>query len=351
MLIKQVDDDLKTFSRDTEGVAMEAELEVAEEQAGWTMTRQSLDASPEGISFCGLEIKKFDDGAMGSGIAIRQPRQIERLERLVAEIDQEREAASTAAAEGTGVAATSRDRDQVWLPVPANWSPVSSAEQVERADPDSYARYMGALMWMQQTMQHGPYTSLLSSTTGNPSQLDADFQEQLMRYYVGPAKELELRFYQGPAGFSRRQPIPLHLFSDVGDCRAKDGGLQKAYMLKMGPRGHPGGACIWRSKKTVLAESIAAGETEGFNDTMKVAVRGRMTSEEIAGMRKDPRITQPIIAQSPPPTEIQTSKALVDDCANRDGGVWDDSAVRVMTVRRFGPPVAQSATAATTEEG
>jgi hypothetical protein len=64
---------------------------------------------------------------------------------------------------------------------------------------------------------------------------------------------------------------------------------------------------------------------------MKVAVRGRMASEEIGA--PDPRITHPITAQSPPPTETYPGAGRR---ANRDGGVWDDSAVRVMTVRRFG---------------
>jgi hypothetical protein len=46
VVVKQADDDLKVFSRDAEGDLMEKELEVAEEKAGWTMTRHALDTAP-----------------------------------------------------------------------------------------------------------------------------------------------------------------------------------------------------------------------------------------------------------------------------------------------------------------
>jgi hypothetical protein len=72
--------------------------------------------------------------------------------------------------------------------------------------------------------------------------------------------------------------------------QSKDGGLQSLH-TRWGHRGHPGGACRSGAQKTVLAESIAAGKHRGFNDIMKVAVRGRMASEEIGA--PDPRITQP----------------------------------------------------------
>ena len=55
---------------------------------------------------------------------------------------------------------------------------------------------------------------------------------------------------------------------DVGDCGAVDGTFQKARMFKMGPPGHPGGAFSWRSNKTTWAESVPAGETEAFNDSL-----------------------------------------------------------------------------------
>jgi hypothetical protein len=58
-VVKQADDDLQEFSRDSEENLMEKELEAAEQNAGWTMTRHDLDTAPmeQGIPFCGMSIR------------------------------------------------------------------------------------------------------------------------------------------------------------------------------------------------------------------------------------------------------------------------------------------------------
>jgi hypothetical protein len=180
-----------------------------------------------------MKIVKFNYDSEGSGLAISQQKQIERLDKLLAELVSSKEAgAESICMEG--------NRNQTWCPVPTGWSAIESAVQQERADQHIYARNMGALMWMQQTAQHGPHTSVLSGHTSNPSRMDADFQEKLLRYYVGPARELQLHFYKGPPNFNRRQVTQQHAFVDVGCCGAVNGGLQKGRMHKMGPKDFPG---------------------------------------------------------------------------------------------------------------
>jgi hypothetical protein len=124
----------RLFSRYGEGVAMEA---------GWSSRgRQGgLDSRcvTEGISFCGLEIKKFDDGAMGSGIAMSSLDRSRRLEG-VAEIDQQREAGEYCRRNRCG---HQRDRDRV-APSACQLEQVQLNRSSARTC-DSYARYVGAL--------------------------------------------------------------------------------------------------------------------------------------------------------------------------------------------------------------
>jgi hypothetical protein len=63
------------------------------------------------------EIKKFDDGAMGSEIAIGRSSGWKETRN---EIDQEREGSTVSSRRNRG--GHQQGRDQVWLPVPANWS-------------------------------------------------------------------------------------------------------------------------------------------------------------------------------------------------------------------------------------
>ena len=326
LVIKYVDDTIKGFSRNAYGEQMEDELEGAEKNAKWTMKKHSLDDAPAtaGINFASIRIRKFDYGASGSGLALSQQRQLARLEEILAQ----HEDGSTAI-------------KQVWCPVPKDYTLLASAALPAKADKELYARYMGALLWMQQTALHSPATSILASRTGNPSAMDAEFQVQLLRYYTGPAKELELHFYQGPPGHNILTVLEQHVFVDVGDCGAVDGKFQKARLMKMGPSGHPGGAFMWRSKKTACAESVPAGETETFNDSLKDTVRYRIMSEEIAGLRQDSRITIPRIIGSAPPTITTAPVTIVDDSNSTERGIWNCRA-RETVMRRFdtNPPTA-----------
>jgi hypothetical protein len=192
-------------------------------------------------------------------------------------------------------------------------------------------------------------------TAQNPSEMDAKFQRDVMHYYTETAEDLALRFDRGPADFHRREVLQQHVFADTGDCGAVNGGLQKDMILKMGPRGHPGGAVIWRSKKTSWADSISAGEVEIYNDALKFAVRSRILSEEIAGLRQDHLSTEHIIEGSAPPTMMEVSEALANDLSSQDGSIWDcpvrEAAMRRIAGNRRAGVVAAGATPDATMTG
>ena len=121
---------------------MEKKLEQAETKAGWTMTFHNLDTASltVGVPFAGMRIRTLEYGFSRSGIAISQQRQLERLDKIVAD---ERP--------------TDTSNNVVWCPVPPNWNAVASAEQPKRADQEAYAKLMGSLMWMTQIAMHRPH--------------------------------------------------------------------------------------------------------------------------------------------------------------------------------------------------
>ena len=321
LVVKQVDDILKVFSRDAEGDAMETDLLAAEKDAQWTMTGHALDEAPseEGVEFCGIRVRKYDHQGQ-TGLALSQQRQLARLDKLVAE----------EAAEGR----QSSNVHPVWSPVPPTWNAVASAACPERAQQEPFARTMGALQWMSHTAMQSPASSILSGKTGNPSVMDRNFQHQLLHYHTGPAREVELHFARGPLTADRRVVLEQHGYVDVGDCRAPDGSLQKAWGIKLGPAGFATGCYSWRSTKTKMATTVPAGELEALNDVLKYLMKWRMASEEIAGLRDDPRLTATRLTDSAPPTWLATSRDVVTDGQWRDGGVWG-CPVRAAWHRRF----------------
>jgi hypothetical protein len=159
-----------------------------------------------------------------------------------------------------------------------------------------------------------------------------------MRYYVGRLAELELRFYQGPAGFSRRRHSATSLLTWGLQTRQ----VCRAYMSRWG-HGHPGRQHL-ALKKQLLAESIAAGETEGFNDTMKVA-GGR----DIGGdwMRRPPHHT--LNCSVTTTTEIQSKAAGRRSPTGMVGS--GDSAVVIDNAGACPLWLSQPAAAAAAEEG
>ena len=88
-----------------------------------------------------------------------------------------------------------------------------------------------------------------------------------------------------------------------------------------------------------MATSVPAGETEALNDVLKHVVKWRVASEEIAGVRDDPRLTATRLTDSAPPTWLAAPRDVVADSQCRDGGVWD-CPVREAVYRRFAPPTA-----------
>jgi hypothetical protein len=78
---------------------------------------------------------------MGSGIAIRQLARLRATGRLV-EIDQQREAGEYRSSRRNRGGRHQQGQRPSVAPSACQLEPVSSAEQVERADPGSYARYI-----------------------------------------------------------------------------------------------------------------------------------------------------------------------------------------------------------------
>ena len=210
------DDGLIIHSNDEDGRALYEEL-VKNLLSKWKCTFQSPLRDYTGI--------KFDYNNNGS-VTLTQPSQVEAVRAHFFPDGQVPE---------------------TFLALPKDWSPESS-QLAQRSNVKSYMQDIGTVGYMRLTMPESNTFSLLSSQSKNPSVEDKKAVRHFAAFII-TRKAVGITYHPSEGSRNINECVNFHCFTDASPGDNLDGSAQISWLIKMGPRGHPGGAVIMKNIK------------------------------------------------------------------------------------------------------
>ena len=274
-----VDDSVTARSRNSQGQAMYRELQLHMAQKGFQVVSEQLDDCPQGITFAGMDVRKFTNGR-GSGLAVTMRAMVEPVKESV-------EAFESVC---PGVRA---DDQAVRLPMTAGWTPLAAAQAMRsgenRAPVLPFLKLAGQLLWVESVAPRSCIPSVMCSFSRSPGMAEWACLVEAARYFLATS-HLPLMFYRDPQAIERGVNVPMrqHAYVDAGAPDSVNGVGRMAHMFKMGEPGTDSGGYIFYTRQIVEGASTIADETTALAACIPRVLGARLLSEELAGQRCDP---------------------------------------------------------------
>ena len=170
-----------------------------------------------------------------------------------------------------------------YLSLPKGYSGLVSS-QSPKIDPKKYQEILGQMAFLRYTRSESPAQSFLASKAHDPSEADLDALYHFARF-IWTTRHVPLTFYPGPIDANIDVPMEFNAWSDAAES---DHNIERrmhiAWIIKGGPRGHPGGGIVTKNKQQpgVVADSVPIGELHTQLQCSKDAVNLRHFGEELA---------------------------------------------------------------------
>ena len=274
-----VDDSVTARTRNSQGQAMYRELQVHMAKKGFQVVAEQLDDCPQGITFAGMDVRKFTNGR-GSGLAVTMRAMLEPVQESVNAFD--------VACPGD------RADDQVArLPMTAGWTPLAAAQAMRsgenRAPVLPFLKLAGQMLWVESVAPRSCVPSVMCSFSRSPGMAEWACLVEAARYFIATS-HLPLMFYHDPQAVERGITVPMRQFVyvDAGAPDSVDGVGRMAHMFKMGEPGTNSGGYIFHTRQIVEGASTIADETTALAACIPRVLGMRFLSEELAGQRCDP---------------------------------------------------------------
>ena len=208
---------------------------------------------------------------------------------------------------------------ETFLPLPKDWSPELS-RQAARSDVKSYMQDIGTVGYMRLTMPESNTYSLLSSQSKNPSVEDSRAVRNFAAFII-TRKTVGITFYPSATHADINVSTQFHCFTDASPGDNLDGAAQISWLIKMGPRGHSGGAIVMKNVKQpgVVADSVPAAEMGAYQHGAKDIVWCRHLAEEFANLVPS-GCTDLVVAKSAPPTDTFIDNLSIQSLVSGENG-------------------------------
>ena len=144
-------------------------------------------------------------------------------------------------------------------------------------------------------------------------------------------------FYRDEIGTDMKTPAIQHVFVDAGEAGAVDGSGRKCMIIKYGLPGTNSGSIFIESKKVKKSNSTPMDEMEALASAVGKIYAARTLSEELAGLRLNPFVTDDLVLGSPNPTVILTNQRAVESINSKDTGDTN-CLVRTQAIKRLQGP-------------
>jgi hypothetical protein len=316
-----VDDLAKIRSRNKEGGQMHKELADIFLKNGFTMKNKELADCPDGIDFAGKHIESIDN-EFGVGLALTQPSMHDQIKQNLEQLG----------VEFSG--------EMTYLPISKGWSPLSAEQDLmsnlERVDTTEFLRLLGKLLYTNQTAIRSILPSVLSSYSRNPGLAEMKCCQEASLHFLATSN-VPTTFYRDETVTDMNIPAIQHVYVDAGEAGAVDGSGRKCMIIKYGLPGTNSGSIFIESKKVKKSNSTPMDEMEALASAIGKIYAARTLSEEFAGLRIDPFVTDDIIHGSPNPTMIHTNQKVVETISSRDTGDTF-SLIRTQAIKRLQGP-------------
>ena len=282
-LAVSVDDTVTARTRNLQGQCMYREVQRRMAAKGFQVVSEQLDDCPGGITFAGMDVRKFEN-ARGRGISVTMQGMVHSVQESVEEFEATSPAECTAA-------------QQVWMPLTPGWTPLAAAQGMrsgeDRAPVLPYLTLVGQMIWVESVAPRSCVPSTLCSFSRSPGMGDWACLVQSAKYFLATA-HLPLMFYQDAQAIERGITVPMeqHVFVDAGVTGVADGSGRLAYMLKMGSPGTRSGGYIFHTRQILEGASTISDETAALVACIPRVLASRFLSEELAGQRVDPYDTR-----------------------------------------------------------
>ncbi len=274
-----VDDSVTARTRNPQGQAMYRELQVHMAKKGFEVVSEQLDDCPQGITFAGMDVRKFTNGR-GSGLAVTMRAMVEPVQESVNAFE--------------AVCPGERADDQAArLPMTAGWTPLAAAQAMHsgenRAPVLPFLKLAGQMLWVESVAPRSCVPSVMCSFSRSPGMAEWACLVEAARYFLATS-HLPLMFYHDPQAVERGINVPMRQFVyvDAGAPDSVDGVGRMAHMFKMGEPGTNSGGYIFHTRQIVEGASTIADETTALAACIPRVLGTRFLSEELAGQRCDP---------------------------------------------------------------
>ena len=302
-LVMFVDDSSKWYTDSPEGEALHQQVMDQLNKDDLPMKIRKM--TPEGQPFLGLHIQPFSND-MGKGMAVSQRIQGATNADLL----------------------TSMGYDPT---VPTNnphfkpWSQRAAVdpEQQHTINPERTTRFLrllGSTSYQMITGQTHPMVNLLAKYSNGPNAITEAALIHVAQHQQ-TVQHIPLTFYQSPTPTDTTTPTPFHCFTDAGEDGSLDGGGRAALALKLGPRGHPGGAFHTVTKSVPYSPSTPADELYILGQAVGFIMVFRYLFQELSGHHPDPyNMEQQPAGANLPPTTLVTPHGIGEDILQHDVG-------------------------------
>ena len=286
-----VDDSVTARTRNPQGQAMYRELQLHMAEKGFQVVSEQLDDCPQGITFAGMDVRKFTNGR-GSGLAVTMRAMVEPVQESVDAFD-------------LACPGQRADDQAVRLPMTAGWTPLAAAQAMRsgenRAPVLPFLKLAGQMLWVESVAPRSCVPSVMCSFSKSPGMAEWACLVEAARYFLATS-HLPLMFYHDPQAVERGVTVPMRQFVyvDAGAPDSVDGVGRMAHMFKMGEPGTNSGGYIFHTRQIVEGASTIADETTALAACIPRVLGMRFLSEELAGQRCDPYDTQHIPGQFKP---------------------------------------------------
>ena len=272
-----VDDSVTVRTRNVQGQAMYRELQLHMAKKGFEVVSEQLDDCPEGITFAGMDVRKFTN-SRGSGLAVTMRAMVEPVQESVNAFD---------------AVCPGERADVVRMPMTAGWTPLAAAQAMhageDRAPILPFLKLAGQMLWVESVAPRSCVPSVMCSFSRSPGMAEWACLVEAARYFLATS-HLPLMFYHDPQAVQRGVTVPMRQFVyvDAGAPDSVDGVGRMAHMFKMGEPGTNSGGYIFLTRQVVEGASTIADETTALAACIPRVLGTRFLSEELAGQRCDP---------------------------------------------------------------
>jgi len=299
-----VDDTLKAIANNEAGRRAHQQLMDFMLKAGLDQRHHVLEdtVGGKGLTFTGINIRRFAND-IGTGLAISQPQQAVKVAEMLAHL---------------GCTPT----EPVWTPAFKEWTEEAStahgdtrSEQLTR----DYLSLLGRVAYQMLTGMTHPCINLLAKQARAPTRLDMAALVQAAQCHQVLAK-IPITLYRNKEVTDTTQPMEIHADTDAGECRVLDGGGRGGLIVRVGPRGFPGGYVLAESKAVEQSASTPGDEAWMLGHGAQTVMVLRHLLQELAGLQPNAYDTRVIVPGRAAPSSFATRADTAEDLHATDRG-------------------------------